>query len=68
MKNLTIGVGWDTRLDVDASIIMFNNNGDVKDKVYYGQTTSLDGAIVHSKDNQSGEGHGDDEVIKIDLE
>ena len=35
--------------------------------VYYGRLRSIDGAIVHTGDNLTGEGDGDDEVIKVDL-
>jgi tellurium resistance protein TerD len=36
--------------------------------IFYNQTTSPDGAIVHTGDNRTGEGEGDDEVIEIDLD
>ncbi|MBQ7617923.1 MAG: TerD family protein, partial [Desulfovibrio sp.] len=35
--------------------------------VYFGQLRSKDGAVVHSGDNLTGDGEGDDEVIAVDL-
>ena len=35
--------------------------------VFYGNHQSIDGAIVHSGDNRTGAGDGDDESITIDL-
>ena len=33
--HLTLGLGWDTKLDLDASIIMLDGNGRLVDKVFY---------------------------------
>jgi len=35
--------------------------------VYFGNKTSSDGAIKHGGDDLTGEGKGDDEIIKINL-
>jgi len=55
-------------IDLDASCVTFNNQNKVVDIVYFGQLKSLDGSIVHTGDNRSGTGDGDDEQIKIDLD
>lgn len=56
-------------IDCDASVILLQNDRFVgkKDVVYFGNLKSADGAIVHQGDNLTGEGEGDDEVIKVSL-
>lgn len=56
-------------IDCDASVILLQDNRFVqkKDLVYFGQLKSPDGAIIHQGDNLTGEGEGDDEVIKVSL-
>ena len=68
LQNVQVGLGWDTRCDIDASIMMFNNEKLLYDNVYFGNKTSKDGAIKHSGDNLTGVGSGDDETISINLE
>lgn len=55
--------------DLDASAFMLGAGGRVVGDdwfVFYGQTSSPDGSVVHSGDS-AGEGTGDDEVITLDL-
>ena len=47
---------------------MLDKNGNKVDVVYYGHLKSNDGSIVHSGDNLTGEGEGDDEVITVHLD
>lgn len=54
-------------IDLDASVIMCSTGGSVIDTVFFGHKRSNDGSIVHSGDNLTGAGDGDDEVIKVDL-
>lgn len=61
-----LGGGSDS-IDLDASVIMFDANKQFVDNVYFGQLKSRDGSIIHSGDNLTGEGDGDDEVINVDL-
>lgn len=61
------GGGSGGSIDLDASVIMFDSNKNFVDNVYFGQLKSRDGSIVHSGDNLTGEGDGDDEQIKVDL-
>ncbi|MGG8023210.1 tellurium resistance TerZ family protein [Klebsiella aerogenes] len=54
-------------IDLDASCILLNKNGNVLDTIWFGQLKSRCGAVVHSGDNLTGEGEGDDEVIRVNL-
>lgn len=68
LKTFKIGLGWESRLDIDCSIIMMNKKGQVLEKVYYGKQQSRHKAVVHSGDCQTGEGAGDDETISVHLD
>lgn len=61
------GGGNSDSIDLDASVIMFDSNKNFVDNVYFAQLKSRDGSIVHSGDNLTGEGDGDDEQINVDL-
>ena len=63
-----LGGGEPEAIDLDASCVIFDDQNKVVDFVYFGQLKSLDGSIVHTGDNRSGTGDGDDEQIKIDLD
>jgi len=62
-----IGGGSGGDIDLDASCVIFDGNGEHVDTVWFRQLTSNDGSIVHTGDNRSGSGDGDDEQIKVDL-
>jgi len=71
-----VGLGWDARtttgadFDLDASALMVGTNGKiVSDQhfVFFYNLTSPDGSVEHTGDNLTGEGEGDDEVIKVNL-
>lgn len=55
---LTVGLAWDVladvKTDLDASCFVFDTFGNCLDVVYYNQTASRDGAIVHSGDEKTG--------------
>lgn len=53
-------------IDLDASCVTFAN-GQPRDIVYFGALQSRDGSIQHTGDNLTGEGEGDDEVIRVKL-
>ena len=59
------GSGGD--VDLDASCVMLDAQGKVVDTVWFQQLTSLDGSVLHTGDNRTGAGDGDDEQIKVDL-
>ena len=77
LKNILIGLGWDTNkydggkdFDLDSSVFMLAANGKVRDDddfVFYGNLKHKSGAVEHMGDNLTGAGEGDDEQIKIDL-
>ncbi|MDN6276077.1 TerD family protein [Psychrobacter sp.] len=60
------GGGGDS-IDLDASCIMFDSNKEAVDAIWFSQLKSKDGSIVHTGDNRTGDGDGDDEVINVDL-
>ena len=77
MKLALVGLGWDTNrydgghdFDLDASAFLLNENGKLikdEDFVFYNNLNARDGAVVHTGDNLTGDGDGDDEVIMIDF-
>ena len=69
-KNLThlrVGLGWQTKLDLDASVLTLDATNNRVDWVYFNHLTSKDGAISHKGDDRVGGGGGDDETILINL-
>uniref|UniRef100_A0A0G4HZU9 TerD domain-containing protein n=1 Tax=Chromera velia CCMP2878 TaxID=1169474 RepID=A0A0G4HZU9_9ALVE len=76
LTTITCGLGWDTDLgniDLDVSCVMFDMNGDFLEAVFFGNLSSVGkhsqpGAVVHSGDNLTGEGAGDDEQIVVYLQ
>lgn len=76
IKQIRIGLGWDPRVttgkdfDLDASVFLVNSEGKCrsdKDFIFYNNLKSTEGSVEHTGDNLTGEGDGDDEVIKVDL-
>lgn len=75
LNKLRVGLGWDVNkydggedFDLDASVFITGANGKVrndKDFVFYGNLKSS--GVEHMGDNRTGDGDGDDEVIKIEL-
>ena len=61
-----LGGGGGDSIDLDASCIVCDGAKNVLDVVWFQSLKSEDGAIVHSGDNLTGEGEGDDESIKVD--
>ena len=59
--------GGDSSIDLDASAILFDENNNVVDNVWFAQLKSRDGSIQHSGDNRTGDGDGDDEQIGVAL-
>lgn len=76
LSAIDVGLGWDVNTfsggeyDLDASLVMLGDNGRVLSDqhfIFYGNKTSPDGSVVHQGDNLTGEGEGDDEVVKVNL-
>ena len=84
LSQITMGLGWDPvkkggilgglfgsgggSIDLDASCVMFDDAGKAVDIVWFRQLKSKDGSIVHTGDNMTGEGEGDDEQIIVNLD
>ena len=77
LKTIVIGLGWDTRstdgsaFDLDASMFMLKTDEKVRsdsDFIFYNNKKSGDGSVEHLGDNTTGEGEGDDEQIKVNLD
>lgn len=77
LKEAIIGLGWDTKqydggydFDLDASAFLVGNNGSVNndlDFVFYNNLKHPSEAVIHTGDNRTGEGEGDDEEIIINF-
>ena len=77
LKHLIIGLGWDINkydgggeFDLDAAAFMLDASGKAAseaDFVFYNNPKHVSGSVVHSGDNITGAGEGDDEVINVDL-
>ncbi|MFF7727044.1 TerD family protein [Streptomyces sp. NPDC008001] len=73
---VTVGLGWDVRTttgadyDLDASALLCDAAGKVLSDqhfVFFNNLTSPEGSVVHSGDNLTGGGDGDDEQIQVNL-
>lgn len=80
LSRVRMGLGWDAvkkrgmfggrktqQIDLDASCLVFDGSGALVDQVWFRQLRSRDGSIVHTGDNLTGAGEGDDESIIVDL-
>ncbi|MGZ0039878.1 TerD family protein [Paenibacillus ottowii] len=77
LSKITVGLGWDTNkydggkdFDLDVSVFLANADGKVeteKNFVFFNNPQNENGSVVHTGDNRTGEGDGDDEQIKVDL-
>lgn len=81
LTKIIMGLGWDAvktkgffgfgsktqEIDLDASCILFDEQGRPLDTVWFRQLKSKDGSVVHTGDNRTGDGDGDDEQIVVDL-
>ncbi len=54
-------------IDLDASCMMLDANKQLVDCVWFSHLKSNDGSIIHTGDNLTGHGDGDDEQISVDL-
>jgi tellurium resistance protein TerZ len=81
LSKVIMGLGWDAiktkglfgfgskteAVDLDASCVVFDEANNLVDTVWFRQLKSKDGSIVHTGDNRTGAGEGDDEQIIVDL-
>ena len=77
LKIAAIGLGWDTNtsstgqaFDLDASVFILGENGKMLSDqhfIFYNNLKSPNDAVVHTGDNLTGDGDGDDEQVIVDL-
>jgi len=81
LSRVTMGLGWDVAksggffgfgaksqaVDLDASVVLFDEANRPVDVVWFRQLKSRDGSVTHTGDNRTGAGDGDDEQIVVDL-
>ena len=79
LTRVRMGLGWDAmkkrgffgkkeqEIDLDASGLLFDANKNLVDVVWFNQLQSKDGSVLHTGDNRTGAGDGDDESIIVDL-
>ncbi|MEO5366940.1 MAG: TerD family protein [Magnetococcus sp. WYHC-3] len=82
LSRIFMGLGWDaakpsglfgglfgqtTNIDLDASCLVFDETGQLVEEVWFRNLKGMNGAILHTGDNLTGAGDGDDETIKVDL-
>lgn len=67
---IRVELSWDffgEAVDLDATIVMIDDVGNIMDAVYYNKLKSDCGSITHSGDHRDGQKEGPDEQILIDL-
>ncbi|GHH98271.1 TerD family protein [Neobacillus kokaensis] len=77
LTKVVVGLGWDTNkydggndFDLDSSVFLLGENGKVTtetDFVFYNNPQGGNGSVVHTGDNRTGAGDGDDEQVNINL-
>ena len=77
LSKIIVGLGWDVNkydggsdFDLDAAAFLAGDSGKVAcddDFIFYGNKEHKSGSVIHTGDNLTGEGDGDDEQIKVDL-
>ncbi|SEU23820.1 TerD family protein [Paenibacillus sp. NFR01] len=77
LSKITVGLGWDTNkydggkdFDLDVSVFLANAGGKVTKEsnfIFFNNRQNENGSVVHTGDNRTGEGEGDDEQIQVDL-
>ena len=78
LKRIFVGLGWDVNhydgesdFDLDASVFMTKKNGKVgneEDFVFYNNPVHATESVIHSGDNRTGVGDGDDETVEVNLD
>jgi tellurium resistance protein TerD len=78
LSKISVGLGWNPNegtghdFDLDASAFMINGSRLIPAEeyfVFYGNTNSPDGALLHTGDDPTGgnSAEGDDEIIQVNL-
>lgn len=66
LKVIEVGLGWDTKTDLDSMAFLFDVSGKLRKTVCF--TSKNHTGIFLNGDNLTGEGEGDDEIITVTLE
>jgi len=76
LKRVIVALGWSPQtkvgeqFDLDASVFMGNSNGKCmkdEDFIFYNNLKHSSEAVIHSGDDRTGDGEGDDETITVDF-
>lgn len=77
LRKAIIGLGWDLNnydggyeFDLDAAAFLVDANGKASDEfdfIFYNNLKHPSGSVIHTGDNRTGEGEGDDEQIVIEF-
>lgn len=77
LSKITVGLGWDTNkydggkdFDLDVSVFLTDANGKVAKEtnfIFFNNKQNENASVVHTGDNRTGEGDGDDEQVQVDL-
>ncbi|MDE5854429.1 MAG: TerD family protein [Ruminococcus sp.] len=77
LTKIIVGLGWDVNkydggadLALVVAAFLAGVNGNVANDanfVFYGNKEHASGSVIHTGDNLTGEGDGDDEQLKVDL-
>lgn len=77
LKKVIIGLGWDTNkysggadFDLDASAFLIGANGKCEhdeDFIFYNNLKGRNECVIHTGDNRTGDGDGDDEQLIVDF-
>lgn len=81
LTHVRMGLGWDAvkkkglfgglkdqSIDLDASAVLYDTSHNVVDQIWFKQLVSKEGSVIHSGDNRTGAGDGDDESITVHLD
>ena len=78
LKNIIVGLGWDTNkydgghsFDLDTAAFLTDGAGKVTsdaDFIFYNNLRHPSGSVTHLGDNTTGAGDGDDEQMKVQLD
>jgi tellurium resistance protein TerZ len=77
LSKIFVGCGWDVAsgifgigggsVDLDLSAILFDEQKNPLETIYFGHLRAHDNSVYHSGDNLTGDGDGDDEVVSVDV-
>ena len=78
LKKIKVGLGWDINkydggkdFDLDASAFLLDSTGKAQnenDFVFFNNLKHGSGSVIHSGDNKTGLGEGDDEMITVEFD